>query len=50
MTDCEIACKNAERACAAELAATIFRMRSEGSTDAQILVAVLTKLEIIREQ
>lgn len=49
MTDCEIACKNSERALAAELAAYIFRLRSEGRTEAQILTLVLQRLDIICE-
>lgn len=47
-TDGELACKNAERALAAEILALIYKLRSEGKTDAQIIELVVQRLDILR--
>ena len=44
MTDCEMACKNTERALAAEITAQIYKWRSEGKTDKQIIDSLLQQL------
>ena len=44
MTDCEIACKNAERALAAEIAKEIYRWKTEGKSAEQIINALIEQL------